>query len=213
MSCWTDVSVGSTASLSLCCHLKQPPQDTSFHFLTPFSFRISKGLHSDREQISLPLSSAITSITFLIQFTLWLQKHLCWAKSTRHWYGNKKQDCVWHWGWLKQHYHLWNSCSQKQMCYNTSLPKMTEKEERMQERQLVWHWRPRKIRTTYWAKIGVFCYVVCNKVVFCRQGHYEKQRIPGLLAYCSFSMDERDQQGKNEEIGSSLVLASVEKQF
>lgn len=48
--------------------------------------------------------------------------------------------------------------------YNRSLSEKTEQDKKNKDDQFN---TEDQARTTYWAKIGVFCYVVCNNVVFC----------------------------------------------
>lgn len=52
-----------------------------------------------------------------------------------------------------------------------------------------------------------------HSLVLSRQWHDEQQSVSGLLTHCSLPVDERDEEGKYEEVGCSLILAGVEKQL
>lgn len=59
----------------------------------------------------------------------------------------------------------------------------------------------------------ILCDVFGHPLVLSRQRHDEQQCISGLLAHCALPVDEGDEQGEDEEVGGSLILAGVEKQL
>lgn len=66
---------------------------------------------------------------------------------------------------------------------------------------------------TYWTKVGVLHDVMGHHAVLSRERHDEEQSIPGLLAYSPLPVNEGNQKREDEEVGSPLVLASVEEEF
>lgn len=62
-------------------------------------------------------------------------------------------------------------------------------------------------------EVGILRDVFGHALVLSRQRHDEQQGVSGLLAHRALPVDEGDEQGEDEEVGGSLVLAGVEEQL
>lgn len=65
----------------------------------------------------------------------------------------------------------------------------------------------------YRTEEGVMCNVRGHTPIVIAQDHDQEQGVSSLLSYNSISVDEGDEEGKEQEVSGSLILAGVEEEF